>query len=472
MPRRQFFFATACLAGLLSAGRAIAAETYTLAAPLKMGEVTRVKVSMKVGGELFLQSDGKPNAKQRPLPMSVEANLEYDEKVTQVPAEPGGFVSAYRFYQRADAKIRLEKGGETPNLGESRRLVAVQAGRQAIILVAPHGPLMREELDLIDIPGNSLLLSGLLPSEAVKIGDHWKHPDELMARLLGLDVVSLADAESTLREVTDGVAKLEMAGTAQGAVGGVTAQLEFKAKYEVKVQSGRIVYFAMLIKDKRPPGQVNPGLDVVAKIVMELSPLEKCDELDADRLTILPEIDAPEATQLIFQPVGANYELPYERRWYVTASDRDLAILRLMDRGELVAQCNISPLVAASKSADGHLTLEQYQEHVKAALGERFGRYVAASQFERAGQQGMVFRVVAQGEQAALPLRWVYYLVTGPHGERVSLAFTLEEKLVAQFGSADTDLVGALRLIEPSAAEPRPAALHATREVTPPAARP
>ncbi len=464
MSHYRFAAALCASLALFSAGLSQADDKrFSLAAPLSTQAFTRVKVSMKVGGDLFLQSQKKSAPDMRPLPMSAEAELTYDEKVTQI----GEAARAIRFYQQAEAKFKMEKGGETPRLADSRRLIAVQAGLQGVNFLSPNGPLTREELDLIDLPANSLLLGRLLPTNEVRVGDHWKHSDELLARLLGLDVISQSTAESTLASVAEGIARVSMQGGAQGAVDGVTAKLEFKAKYEVDLEAHRIVYFALLIKDKRPPGQVNPGLDVVAKLVMELAPLESSDELTEEQVSRQPDFESRESTLLVFRPVHGGYELPYERRWYVTGAERDLAILRLMDRGELIAQCNISPLPAATKSADGHMTLEQYQDQVKAALGERFGRFFSASESERPDKQGKLFCVVAEGEQAALQLRWIYYLITAPDGERVSVAFTLEEKLAVQFGAADAELVANLRMLEAEASEPRPAALQAVRESAP-----
>jgi len=438
---------------LLPARFAAADQTYTLRPSRSAGELSRVKVSIKVGGELFLQSDGK----QRAIPMSVDGALEYDEKLISTGDGQSPLVASYRSYKRANAILQLEKGSETPTLPESRRLVLARAGQKSITLVAPAGPLTREELDLIDVPANSLLLPEFLPDKPVQIGDCWRHSDELLAKLLELDVVSGSTAESKLDAVTDGKAKMSLAGNAQGAVGGVTAQIEFKAKYEFNLATRRIEWFALMIKDKRPVGMVNPGLDGIAKILVEIAPLENCPELAAERLAGLPDEGAPDVAQLRFRPAGSQFELRHDRRWFVTTADRDVAILRYMDRGELVAQCNISKLPDAAQSSDRSIGLEQFSEQVRTALGKRFERVVSASQSGEGDGGNHVYRVVCEGEQAQLPIRWIYYLVTSPRGDRLTLTFTLEEKLIEQFGAADEELIARLQLVDGAAEAPRQA---------------
>jgi hypothetical protein len=457
MPNRalptSLIFAAQVLAWLAAPLPVRAAETYQLSGPRQVGELARIKVSMQATGQLFLQTEGKKSA----LDMSVAGQFEYDERITAITGSQPTAVKALRDYTLAEAKIKLEKGGETPSLRPDRRLVSVQVDAKSTTLASVDGVLSREELDLIDLPANSLLLDELLPPEAISTGAHWKHSDTLVSRFLNLEAVSFAEAESTLAAVEGQLAKLTIAGAAQGAVGGIVADLEFRGKYEVNLASHRVIWLALLIKDKRPIGHVNPGMDVVAKILVERSVLtaDSAPELATSNKTLSAPDPQP---QLLFEPAGGGYSLTYDRRWFVTTADRELAVLRLLDRGELLAQCNISPLPAMRNSVAKSISLEDFQAHVKDALGKRFGQFVQASQIEaKDGQEGQVYRVVVQGEQAGLSLRWIYYLVLGSQNERLSLAFTMEEKLVDRFGDADRELVAGLQARPtqtPTAAKP------------------
>ena len=161
--------------------------------------------------------------------------------------------------------------------------------------------------------------------------------------------------------------------------------------------------------------------------------------------SLTPSSDA--LTALEFDSPPGNFRFDYDRRWYVTSEEKNVAILRLVDRGELVAQCNISPITDVQKQ----LTLADYQREIQQSLGERFGQFLEAT--EDASEAGYtVFRAVASGKVADLEIQWIYYLLTSPDGERVSLAFTLESSLAERFAAADRELVGAVRFTRPPVA--------------------
>ncbi|MCH9007895.1 hypothetical protein IIA29_07795 [candidate division KSB1 bacterium] len=111
---------------------------------------------------------------------------------------------------------------------------------------------------------------------------------------------------------------------------------------------------------------------------------------------------------------------------------RSLAVLRMVDRGELLAQCNLSALPKVKKP----VTLAEFQRDVERSLGNNFGRFVSAAQ--NVNESGYaVFRVVVRGTVSQLPIQWIYYLVQDRRGHRVSLAFTLEQSLRERFAEAD-----------------------------------
>ena len=119
--------------------------------------MTRVEVALQVGGDLKLVNDGQTKT----LPMSVVANLKYDEQLLALDArapKPVGRATT----TTARAVIKVDKGGEKPSLGPYHRLiVAEKTGQSSPTLYCPTEPLAREELDLIDVPGNSLLVDRL-----------------------------------------------------------------------------------------------------------------------------------------------------------------------------------------------------------------------------------------------------------------------------------------------------------------------
>ncbi len=423
---------------------AIAAQSgdkHTLRARHRPGELTRVQVALQVGGDLKLVDNA---GKASDLPMSVVANLAYDESLLVI--DPAGNPNrAARFYDDVRAVIKIDKGGDKPTLDPTRRLiVAERAENGPCQLYCPTKPLTREELDLIDLPAGSLILDDLLPDEPVAVGESWKIADNMLAALLCLDAVSWSDASAVLGEITGGIADIAAAGTLNGAAGGIATEIELKIKIKFDTKARRITQFAMLIKEKRAVGHIGPGLDTVAKLIVNITPIEHSQGLTAAVLERIPSRTAPELLALGYTPVGGQFRFQHDRRWYVTEDDPKLAVLRMLDRGELVAQCNISALPKVEKP----VTLAEFQRDVERSLSKNFGQFIGAAQnVNEAGYA--VFRVVVHGEVGGLLIEWIYYLVQNRAGQRVSLAFTLEQSLTERFAATDRAIIAALSLSEP-----------------------
>jgi hypothetical protein len=263
-----------------------------------------------------------------------------------------------------------------------------------------------------------------------------------MAGLLGLDEVRQNSAHSELIAVAEGVARIQISGRVEGVVDGAATQIELKGRYQFDTQTNRIVWLGLLIKEDRKAGDVASGLDVVARLQMQVAALEQSPELADAKLRGLPLEPNGPLMQLAYRSTDNAWRLLHDRSWYLTADDHDRTIFRLLDQGQRVAQCNISPL--ARDEAGKNMPLDQFQERVRAALGKHFGQFVEAG--ESAGpSQYRALRVVARGEVSDLPIRWYYYLVTDDRGRQVVFTFTVADEAAGRFGDTDRKLVGALR---------------------------
>ena len=112
-----------------------------------------------------------------------------------------------------DTTIRIDNGEHRPKLAAARRLIAVYVTPDKARIFRPGGPITRDELELLDIPGNSAVLPLLLPGKAVAVGAKWAVPADTLAMLLGIDSASSCDVQCTFKEVTvNKLAKIEFAG--------------------------------------------------------------------------------------------------------------------------------------------------------------------------------------------------------------------------------------------------------------------
>jgi hypothetical protein len=457
---RSFFVAVylfpafAAIAGAEKAS--MAGEQYSLRAAKPDASPVRVNVNLEVGGNLKAEVDKKPQQ----YPMSVVAQFGYDEQRIDDGSNPDHRL-ALRYYDDTQAVIKVGDKVSKPQLREARRLIAATAGKDDVNLLSPQGPLTREELDLIDIPGNTLVLDELLPTEAVEKGHRWKPSGDTMARLLGLDAVGHTELECQLVEVQDNTAEITIDGTLGGAINGVASDMELKGKLVIDLERHIPKSLLLAIKEQRGIGHVAPGLDVVAKLKLTISPLLESKLLTADILrdAKLPQTD--EAPSLEYRSEAKGYRFLYDRRWHITREEPELIVLRLVDRGDLIAQCNVAP---SSKAIDKPVELTQFQTDVQSALGKMFGRFEQAG--ERSTESGLrVLQAKAVGTAAELPIQWRYYLVHDHDGRALSVVFTLEAPLVEQFHDQDKPILESVEFLTPKmAAAPSGPDMEATEQ--------
>ena len=428
---------------------ASAAEKFRFECQRKPGDLSAVRVELEVGGELKVVADGKV----KPLKMNVLGKLAYEERLLGDAATRPASTRYARYYDQAEAKITIEGSEVAPQLRDARRLIVVDAGADQTTLFSPQGPLTREELDLIDVPANSVWLDDLLPTKPVAIGEQWQHSDSLLASLLGLDAVSQSDVTSELKSVDAENAKFELAGQVHGAVGGVATDITLKAKYRFDRKRRQIAWAGWLIKEKRSVGHVATGLDVAAKMQIAISPIAEPKHLTAGVARQI-SLDSPaQPLTLECHSPSGKFAFQHSRGWHVMDEAGDVLTMRYVDRGELVAQCNVT----APPDADpGKLpTLAAFQREIEKGLDKNFGQFVQASESVNSAGH-MIYRVVAEGKVSDLPIQWRYYLVADDQGRQAVFAFTLESELAAQLGDADQELIASLEFAERPGAKGQP----------------
>lgn len=418
--------------------------TYSLRGERQAGQTDRVVAVLEVGGETKFTDGDKPQREK----MSVVCNLDYIEKCLEVSGEANNVVRAVRDYQKVSATVKVGDGQFEPTLKPEHRLIAVEAGKQSATLFSPLGNLTRDELDAIDIQANSLLLDRLLPEKPVAVGDSWPHSEELLAAMLGLDEVAKTTVQSTLKEVKEEgkgkdartLARFEITGRVEGAIYGVSTVIDIKGKYRFDMQTKRVDWLGMLVKEDRESSFVTDGVDVVSRLQVTVVPAKEPDSLTDAALAKLSLKSTPELSCLLYESTDDGWQCLYDRRWYIhhQRPKNTAAVLRLLDRGMLAGQCNLSSL--AKREPDKLVSLEEFQEDVRRALDKSFGEFVEASQSAN-DVNNRVYRVVVHGTASDIAMRWIYYLVADPQGRQVAFTFTVEQNILDRFADADKSML-------------------------------
>jgi hypothetical protein len=431
----------------LSLGVAIACQQVAWAASdlvdlrptTPVGSCRLVKAVIEVEGKLKLNADGK---EVQHLPLKVQGQMQYAERVLS-QAKQWSEVRLARSYESARADIRLRDSDLKNSLRPERKLIVVESSAsQPAAAFSPLGPLTREELELIETPASGLALEALLPLRALKIGGQWTLESTTVARLLGLEAVSQHDVACTLDSVKDNLAIVSLAGKIAGAIGGVSSDIELKGKLNYDLKQRTVTWLTLACKENRDVGHAQPGFEVVTTLRLVAAPVKSASDLGDKALADLP-LKANQGQLLLdLTAEAAGFKLLHDRRWSVMFERGDVTVLRLVDRGDLIAQCNISPRPPLGPGEQ--LTLAGFQEDVKRVLGKNFEQIVEASE-EASDAQIRILRVVVAGKAGDLPIQWTYYHLLGDHGHRASLVFTIESTLLERFAAIDRELIDGFR---------------------------
>src|SRR5262245_47996440 len=106
-------------------------ETVDLTPRIAINSATRVSIDLDAGGNDVVrtqaESTGATAAEQK-LPMSVAAKLQYDERrlaSNSADFSQEGAKLAIRYYETAEAVLKVDTTGLAPQLSEDRRLILV-----------------------------------------------------------------------------------------------------------------------------------------------------------------------------------------------------------------------------------------------------------------------------------------------------------------------------------------------------------
>ena len=432
-------------------GRAAAIDDTFDLTTREFSDATRdVHVTIEVTGDLELNADGKQVAR---LPMRVRGSSRYDERTLR-PRSGDRSKRDIRFYHDAKASIAIAESRLEIGLSDDRKLIVADAASTKLTLFSPLGPLTRDELELIQTQGSSSLLDRLAPLAPVALNAEWTHEAKDLASLLGLDAIHQTDVKSTLRQVESDVAIIDMSGQVSGAIDGVASDMTLKAKYNINLQSHRVTWLAMSIREDRAIGHATPGFEVTARIRVEVNEKPTSSEPGVSLPNELPLDLNSGSTQLRLDSTLGGFRLLHAREWQMMVDRHDVTILRMIHQGELIAQCNISSLPDLAPGK--RVQLPEFQADIEKALGKNFGQFIEASQQKSDGGH-RVLRAVVSGLASELPIQWIYYHLSDDAGRQTALVFTLDAKVVEKFAVADESIVRTFEFIDRATPTPAPA---------------
>ena len=222
-------------------------------------------------------------------------------------------------------------------------------------------------------------------------------------------------------------------------------------------RSGQIVRLDVTRHETRKAGPVEEGLDITSTLTVERKAIATPAELADQVIAALPRDRDPERELLILMAPDGKYTLKHDRDWHIYWDDSRLTVLKRLDHGEVVAQCNLNvgPKVPPGK----HQHPDQFRDDVRRALGARFDQFVGVGEVDGDPAGGFRYKVAVQGRQGDVGILWDYYLIASPDGDQLLATFTHAVAQESAFGGQDVRLVASFRWTVPApdpATPPKP----------------
>jgi hypothetical protein len=457
----QVGLAAAAVIGLSSAifpGRLSAADRAELIEDAADARIRAVEMELSVTGKLHPEP-----APEKALKLAVEARFQYSERRRPAEGREAQALRSVRHYLEARASIQAGQQLSNVELRNPLRLIVTRGEADGVELFSPSGPLTYGELELLHVPGDSLALLALLPEGAVEPGESWSVRSWSLPLLTGMEAVEKGTVTCKLVTLKSQSARIDFSGEVNGATLGAAAAVRVDGHLVYDREQKLVTQMELTQSEQRSIGAVSPGLDVVAKAKLTRGLFERPVRLTDTDLADVPLEPNAASRLLLFDPPGWNLRLYHDRRWHVFQQTSEAALLRLLDKGGLIAQCNIKKLPDAGPGK--HTSEEQFREDIAQTLGKSFEQFVQSETLKL--KEGLyVHRVVAVGaverrnskdEIESSPLQWIYYLVANPEGRQASFVFTLDPQQVEKLESADLAMVTGIEFLLPRA-KPTPTA--------------
>lgn len=423
-------------------------EGITLFDPPDAQRTTHVHYSLKIKGKLSTPSA----AGATDWDLNSSAMFEFDQRrFASESVGPLG-IRAVRRFQQAETSSKVGKEHENEvSLPQQSRLIQLYGGELQLVQLSPDVRLTRSQIDLLQFPCDPLAVTGLLPDRSLKEpNEKWNADVWVVAMLAGIDAVVTQSATCELKSLSaeEAVVLFECQGT--GAITGSSTSVSLTGEMVIDRKNSLIVQLKSVLKEKRTPGTVSPGLDVVANIEWTQQIINSAMELPDS----IPESMPDERRLLLTLATPWRVLLLHNRNWHVFHETSELVMLRMLHNGMLLAQCNIAsaPLMAAGKFTSE----EDYLTDVERALKDRSGRITGSN--VTSDQNGWrIHHVQATGEANKKTLIWDYYLCSTKSGEQISLVYSYAEEDQRSFAGVADQMLQSLtiRSVRPKIALPR-----------------
>ncbi|MFM7148219.1 MAG: hypothetical protein ACKO23_00080 [Gemmataceae bacterium] len=414
-------------------------QNIILAETVQVGDCFRCAIETKVAGEMRFQKDSGP----MPVKISAQASHSYPERVL---AASGNLAQkCVRIYDAP--KLDIERGGDraSSTLRSTRKMIVAQRPKDQHMAYSPSGALYRSELDLVSGHFDTMAVAGLLPGKPTKVDDTWKIPNLVAQALNGLEGMTENKLEGKLVKVDGDLATFSIQGTVAGVDSGALVKQTVDAAGTYDAKSKRLIRLVWKQKADRDQGPVSPASTMEVTVTLDRKAIDQPAELSDIATVTVPQGYEPPGpmTNLEYRDAKSSFALIHPRDWHLTAVNPEHTVLRLMDRGDYVAQVTVTPWTSAKKGE--HLSADQFKNAMRNTSGWRPEKELQSGEVT-AGDGNYIYRLSEQGLLDGVSVLQNFFLVAAPTGEQVVLTFTLAPKAADKLGARDLSIAASIEV--------------------------
>ena len=409
--------------------------------------VFRVRANVSISGSLQTPK-GEPG-QVTSLQMSSQVDFDFKERKIDGAGRGPESLRTLRHYTKAQSRTLVADRKSTSRLPPDRRLLVAQGTTTGSTHYSMSAQLERPDIDLLDMPGDTMAVNAMLPNNSVEKREKWNPNIWVIQMLTGVEAVKDSNLVCELQSFTRYTARVRFEGEITGATLGAATRVNVNGHFVWNRRSQAVEHFEMEQHEKRSVGTVSPGLDVVAKVSWDRTPLRSGEVPLTDELAESVPIELEEQQQQLIFTAPGKATFRHGRNWHLFHRTPQMSVLRLVENGSLVAQVNVSEV--NPKPAGQHTSEERFQSDIRQALGSRL-REIAHAEAVETDDSRFIYRVTAKGNSADQAMTWYYYLCAAPSGRQVAFVFSVSDADIEKLDERDLGMVRSIAFSEPSVA--------------------
>jgi hypothetical protein len=287
-----------------------------------------------------------------------------------------------------------------------------------------------------------------LPDRPVKVGDRWRVRDAAAQALSEYDSLTSNKLEATLESADAAKARIRLKGSVQGSARGGAGKMSCDGFFTFDLQAALVDHLDLNRVESRQAGPVEAGLDLKSTLTVTRQTAEPPPELSDAALAGIPlEVTSERELVRLTTPSGKAAVL-HDRHWHMFWEDPKLIVMKRLNGGQVIAQCNL--MVGPNAGKGRHQDTTQFRDDIRLALKQRFVRFLGAGEIDGNPAGGYRYKVGVQGREGKLGIVWYYFLIASPEGEQLLATYTLVEDHMQVFGEQDLLMIGSLQWLKRS----------------------